>query len=175
MSKFFASRLFRLSFIVLVLGVLSSCATTGRHDSLLGLPQSARIETIGLKISTKSETMAADSQVPMIEQKLITKLQNNYRVTTPRSQTTDDRYATLNITIDEYNQVSKAARMFLGILAGKDKITATGVFTDRNGKKLGEFRAYTETVEGGLLGPTGIERVAQVLADETEKFMRGVQ
>lgn len=119
--------------------------------------------------------MAADSQVPMIEQKLISKLQNNYRMTTPRGQTTDDRYATLNITIDEYNEVSKAARMFLGILAGKDKITATGVFLDRSGKKLGEFRAYTETVEGGLFGPTGTERIAQVLADETEKYMKGAQ
>ena len=170
MSKFPISSFAKLSFFALGLALFSSCATTGRHDSLMSLPSSKRIETIGLVI--KAQAPEAQVAIPEIEKHLVSKFQGAYRITTPRQDLKDPGYATLTLVIEDFNQVGKASRLFLGILAGKDRIQARGTFTDSRGK-IGEFLALGETVEGGLFGPTGTERVAQVIANEMEAFLRG--
>jgi hypothetical protein len=166
-------RLVPLVSSVVALAGLASCATTGSHQAVDPVTEKiALFDKVDVKVTTKMSD--ADDAISTVKDAVTKALQPRFAPTEGLDGKKWPGTLGVELEITDFNRVSGGARMFLGPLAGKDRVAVKGTLIDlATNKQIGTFTGLGESSGGrGIqIGDAGVFRASAALGDEISKYL----
>jgi hypothetical protein len=150
-------------FQLLAILFLAGCTTADVQQTGGGIG-SAKVATIQIEDSG----LDADAKEEFLKRDISGKLQAALKAKLWRAGKLDEKGASLVVTVTEMRVRSTAAVVWVGIMAGRDGVTATAKLVQGN-KTLREFTAEAHKFGGAFAGASAtgrVERMCEELAEE---------
>lgn len=151
--------------------ILAGCASVPKGSHSEVTPVQKKLTAFStLSVSATTSIDEAKEAIPKIEKAIaeqITKTLSSKKLA-PRNEA----QLHLRVKVTDYKQVGKAARFFVGLLAGSDLVAADVVVFDSLEKKpIGSFKAQGEWT-GADLREDGTDVAISELAREVAKYLK---
>ncbi len=169
MMRFLESawRLTRSGAAVAIVVVLAACTTQSEVNTLqTKTVEIAPTSVVALDVATSDDADAVEVAGHVRDQ-LFGKLVSRGIFLTVRPKDAPEAQYDMTVTVSNVEKVSVAARLFVGVFAGGDELTATVTMTDRaTGNVINQFEVKTEAAAHWLSSEYGIDNAINQLTDQ---------